>query len=79
MGSPTRWEENYTVVALDNLHVSPGWFDTSVSFGEPGYEERETLQHGVQVAAKSGFTHVAINPNIVGMNKKRAIIYQISD
>lgn len=56
-------EENYTVVALDNLHVSPGWFDTSVSFGEPGYEERETLQHGVLVAAKSGFTHVAINPN----------------
>ena len=26
-------------VALKNLHVSMGWFDSSVSFGEPGYEE----------------------------------------
>ena len=56
-------KEDCQVVELDNLHVSTGWFDTSVSFGEPGYEERETLQHGVQVAAKSGFTDVAINPN----------------
>ncbi|TDQ29922.1 dihydroorotase [Tenacibaculum caenipelagi] len=56
-------KDGYQVVELDNLHVSTGWFDTSVSFGEPGYEERETLRHGIQVAAKSGFTDVAINPN----------------
>lgn len=54
---------NVTEVRLDNLHVSPGWFDCSVSFGEPGYEERETLENGVSVAAKSGFTAVAINGN----------------
>ena len=29
---------NYQVIELDNLHVSCGWFDTSVSFGEPGFE-----------------------------------------
>ncbi|WGH75524.1 dihydroorotase [Tenacibaculum tangerinum] len=63
IGNNIPTKANYEVLALDNLHVSPGWFDTSVSFGEPGYEERETLQHGVQVAAKSGFTHVAVNPN----------------
>lgn len=56
-------KDNYTVVQLDNLHVSNGWFDTSVSFGEPGYEERETVQNGLNVAAKSGFTAVAVNPN----------------
>ncbi len=56
-------KEDYQVVILDDLHVSTGWFDTSVSFGEPGYEERETIKHGLQVAAKSGFTDVAINPN----------------
>jgi len=50
-------------ILLDNLHVSTGWFDTSVSFGEPGYEERETIENGLQVAAKSGFTAVAVNPN----------------
>ncbi len=47
---------------LDNLHVSVGWFDSSVSFGEPGYEERETLDNGLLTAAKSGFTGIALNP-----------------
>ncbi len=50
-------------VLLDNLHVSRGWFDSSVSFGEPGYEERETIIHGLEVAAKSGFTGIALNPD----------------
>lgn len=54
---------NCTVVELDNLHISQGWFDSSVCFGEPGYEERETIQHGLNTAAKSGFAHVAVNPN----------------
>ena len=56
-------KKEYQVVKLDNLHVSTGWFDTSVSFGEPGYEECETIKHGLLVAAKSGFTAVAVNPN----------------
>ena len=54
---------NYNVVKLDNLHISCGWFDTSVSFGEPGFEERETIANGLQTAAKSGFTTVAVNSN----------------
>jgi len=49
-------------IKLDNLHVSQGWFDSSVSFGEPGYEERETLSNGLNTAARSGFTDVALNP-----------------
>ncbi|WP_130735096.1 dihydroorotase family protein [Flavobacterium sp. J27] len=52
-----------TVVEKENLHVSTGWFDTSVSLGEPGYEDRETIAHGLQVAAKSGFTAIALQPN----------------
>ncbi|TCK69233.1 dihydroorotase [Winogradskyella wandonensis] len=54
---------NYQEIKLDNLHVSQGWFDSSVSFGEPGYEERETLANGLKVAAISGFTSLALNPN----------------
>ena len=53
----------YPVIALENLHVSSGWFDSSVSFGEPGYEERETIANGLQVAAASGFTDIALNAN----------------
>ncbi|WP_075343918.1 dihydroorotase [Tenacibaculum agarivorans] len=56
-------KEEYTTVNLENLHVSNGWFDTSVCFGEPGFEERENIENGIQVAAKSGFTKVAVNPN----------------
>jgi dihydroorotase len=56
-------KQEYTIVERENLYVSCGWFDTSVSFGEPGYEERETIKNGLQVAAKSGFTAVAVNAN----------------
>lgn len=56
-------KKEYTVVDKENLHISCGWFDTSVSFGEPGYEERETIKNGLEVAAKSGFTTVAVNAN----------------
>ena len=55
----------YKEIALENLHVSQGWFDSSVSFGEPGYEERETIENGLKTAAKSGFTTVMMNANTV--------------
>ena len=54
---------NYKEIKLDNLHVSQGWFDSSVSFGEPGYEERETIEKGLKTAAQSGFTSVVLNAN----------------
>ena len=53
----------FEVVNVPNLHVSKGWMDSSVSFGEPGYEDRETIENGLKVAAKSGFTAVALQPN----------------
>ena len=49
------------VIAIKDLHVSIGWFDSGVSFGEPGYEERETIENGLLTAAKSGFTDVILN------------------
>src|SRR6056297_3287494 len=51
------------VIETENLHVSRGWFDSSVSFGEPGFEERETIANGLDTAAKSGFTDIVLNPN----------------
>ena len=55
--------KNYKEIDLENLHISQGWFDSSVCFGEPGFEERETIENGLITAAKSGFTAVAVNPN----------------
>lgn len=51
------------VLELENLHLSRGWFDSSISFGEPGYEQRETIRNGLDVAAQSGFTDIALQPN----------------
>ena len=51
------------VFDFKNLHVSRGWMDTSVSFGEPGYEERESILNGLNTAASSGFTSILLNPD----------------
>ena len=63
IGKSVNNPKDYQEITLENLHVSQGWFDSSVSFGEPGYEERETIANGLTTAAKSGFTSVALNPN----------------
>lgn len=55
--------QNFKEISLKNLHISNGWFDTSVSFGEPGFEGCETIENGLKTAAKSGFTAVAVNSN----------------
>ncbi|MBL6649772.1 MAG: dihydroorotase [Flavobacteriaceae bacterium] len=57
------YEKNAKIINIKGLHVSNGWFDSSVSFGEPGFEERETIENGALVASKSGFTDVVLNSN----------------
>lgn len=55
--------DGYKEVVFEQLHISQGWFDSSVCLGEPGFEDRETISNGLQVAAKSGFTAIALQPN----------------
>lgn len=66
--------ERTRLVDLPNLHVSTGWFDSSVSFGEPGYEERETIENGLEVAARSGFSSVVLNTNTNPVADTKGII-----
>ncbi|AEW86387.1 dihydroorotase [Flavobacterium columnare ATCC 49512] len=54
---------DYEEITFANLHISKGWIDTSVSLGEPGFEDRESISNGLQVASKSGFTAVLLQPN----------------
>ena len=63
IGAKLNKDEKATEIRFDNLHVSNGWFDSSVCFGEPGFEDRETIKNGINVAAKSGFTDVVLQPN----------------
>ena len=54
---------NISEYRKNNLHLSPGWFDLHVNFGEPGYEQQETLITGSNAAIKGGYTGVLIMPN----------------
>lgn len=63
IGTNLNVDDDITEIRLPNLHISQGWFDSSVSFGEPGFEDRETISGGIKVAAASGFTDIALQPN----------------
>jgi dihydroorotase len=63
IGDSIKNPKKYQEITLENLHISQGWFDSSVSFGEPGFEERDTIANGLKTAAASGFTVVAMNAN----------------
>jgi dihydroorotase len=63
IGKNLTSDADFIEIVEDDLHVSQGWMDSSVSFGEPGFEDRETIANGLKVAAKSGFTAVALQPN----------------
>lgn len=63
IGTSLPNSENAEEIKRDNLHISQGWFDSSVSLGEPGFEERDTIANGLNVAARSGFTSIALQPN----------------
>ncbi|MDO3694538.1 dihydroorotase [Wenyingzhuangia sp. chi5] len=67
---PTNCDE----INLENLIISNGWFDASVSFGEPGYEDRETIANGIEVAAKSGFTQIGLNSNCYPYTDSKSIV-----
>jgi len=54
--------DNAQTVAIDNLHVSPGWFDLHANFRDPGEEFKEDLASGIQSAIAGGFTGVALMP-----------------
>ncbi len=66
--------KNYKEINFSNLHASPGWFDYSVCTGEPGYEERDTILNTLEVASKSGFTSIGIQPNTFPVTAKNTEI-----
>ena len=61
----------------NDLHLSPGWWDTSVVFGEPGYEDAETIANGLLTAAASGFTEVMVQPQTFPIADNQAVIQLI--
>ena len=74
IGKNLAVKDGFEVIEKDNLHVSQGWLDTSVVFGEPGFETTETIENGLKVAGKSGFTNVFLHSNTNPAIDNQAII-----
>lgn len=55
--------EGAKIIESKNLHVSKGWIDLKAHFCDPGHEYKETIQSGLDKAAKGGFTQVAVLPS----------------
>ncbi len=53
--------------------VAPGFIDCHVSFGEPGYDEDETIATGAAAALAGGFTTVACLPGTNPVIDTRAL------
>lgn len=72
--APQISQDGFETLSLENLHISGGWMDASVSFGEPGFEDRETIDNGLTVAAKSGFTHIAYQPDTFPVIDNQSVV-----
>ncbi len=77
IGNQLENPDKFQEIQIPNLHVSSGWFDTSVSFGEPGYEDSETISNGLDTAAKSGFTGVMLQPNTNPIVDNQSLVHFI--
>ena len=51
------------IIAHDGLCVSIGWMDMFADFGDPGFEQKESIETGAKAAAAGGFTDVMLIPN----------------
>lgn len=51
------------IVDIAGLYVSPGWVDLLCYCGEPGFEERETLESLSRAAIAGGFVHLLLMPD----------------
>jgi len=51
------------ILELPGLCASPGWVDVFSHFGEPGYEQKETIISGSRAALAGGYTDVFLIPN----------------
>ena len=66
-------------IEADGLHASPGWVETFADCGEPGHEQRETLETAAQAAAAGGFTHLFVLPDTQPALHDRSLVTYIRE
>lgn len=75
LGNP---KADHTLQA-DRLHASPGWVETFADCGEPGHEQRETLETAARAAATGGFTHLFVLPETKPVVHDRSLVTYIRE
>lgn len=64
------------IIEAEGLCVSIGWMDMRANYRDPGEEYKESLANGLKVAAKGGFTAVALSPDTTPpIDNKSAVEY----
>ncbi len=56
------------------VYVSQGWVDVFADYREPGFEQKETIDTGLNAAAAGGFTDVLLVPNTQPSINSKSII-----
>ncbi len=59
-------------IEQSGLCVSIGWMDMFADFGDPGFEQKESLESGAKAAAAGGFTDVMLIPNTLPVVDNKA-------
>ena len=77
--SPRIRKKGRKEIDARGLLVLPGFVDMHVHLREPGREDSETIESGVNAAARGGFTAVACMPNTQPVNDCEAVTAFILD
>ena len=69
-----KTDKSYKTIESKDLHVSKGWIDLKAHFCDPGHEYKETIESGLDKAAKGGFTQVGVLPSTHPVMDQKASI-----
>ena len=78
IGNLTTEKADQTIES-PGLHASPGWVETFADGGEPGHEQRETLETAAQAAAAGGFTNLFVLPDTKPAVHDRSLVTYIRE
>ena len=62
------------VIAGKEHFLSVGFTDLRANFGEPGFEQNETLNSGIAAAKKGGFTRVCLMPSLMPVTDNQGAV-----
>ncbi|MBK9293190.1 MAG: dihydroorotase [Oligoflexia bacterium] len=67
------------VIDLHGALLTPGFIDISCQLGEPGFEQKESIQSGSHAAAAGGFTTVCMSPQTNPVNDSGFVTQYIQE